>query len=644
MHSDTKEIVFVLDNIADYETIIAEVPKEIPVYTLISSENAFLQMATILSDYSDLDAIHLFSHGSDGTLNMGALMLTSDTLNNYTDALSQIGTSLKEMGDILLYGCNVTKSSTGVDFLGKLAQITQADIAASDDVTGSSQRGGNWILETSTGDINAQSLSFTHYNDTLSGGTITFSNDTGFADKIASDGDGGSTDIAGIQLDVYAIDASGNLDNAFLPQYHDTIDWGGYPDLVAFSSSVENYGFVVKSHFGNNFTLSSLEIHNWGWDGETYFIQAYRDGSTVGAPISFSTNTGDTYVTLGVDVVLGVNFTNIDEARIYAQDGLGYFAFHSIVLADIQPRVDSVSATTANGSYKAGDVITISVAFSEAVTVSGTPQLTLETGTIDRTINYTSGSTTDTLIFSYTVQAGDTSADLDYMSTTALALNGGTIVSTSSGTTASLTLATPGTATSLGANKAIVIDTTAPAAPTLDLSSGSDTGSSNSDNITSDTTPTFTGTSEANVTVTLYDTDGTTSLGTATADGSGNWSITSSTLSSGAHTLTAKQTDIAGNTSAASSSLSVTIDATATAPTGLDLVAGSDSGSSSTDNITNDTIPTITGGGAESGATVTLYDTDGTTSLGTATADGSGNWSITSSTLSSGAHTLTAKQ
>ncbi len=73
-------------------------------------------------------------------------------------------------------------------------------------------------------------------------------------------------------------------------------------------------------------------------------------------------------------------------------------------------------------------------------------------------------------------------------------------------------------------------------------------------------------------------------------------------------------------------------------------MATSDTGPSSTDNVTSVTIPTVTGNGAESGATVTLYDTGGTTVLGTAIADGSGNWSITSSTLSSGDHALTVKQ
>ena len=129
----------------------------------------------------------------------------------------------------------------------------------------------------------------------------------------------------------------------------------------------------------------------------------------------------------------------------------------------IPPSVQNLTSSTANGTYKAGDVISIQVNLSEAVTVTGTPQLTLETGNTDRTIDYVSGSGTSTLTFSYTVQPDDVGADLDYHSTTALALNGGTIRD-AAGNNAALTLPSPGAVGSLGANKAFVIDGIAPTA------------------------------------------------------------------------------------------------------------------------------------------------------------------------------------
>jgi hypothetical protein len=97
------------------------------------------------------------------------------------------------------------------------------------------------------------------------------------------------------------------------------------------------------------------------------------------------------------------------------------------------------------------------------VNVSGTPQLTLETGSTDRAVNYTSGSGTTTLTFSYTVQAGDVSSDLTYVRTTSLVLNGGTIRDIALND-ATLTLASPTSSGSLGANSTIIVDTAAPTA------------------------------------------------------------------------------------------------------------------------------------------------------------------------------------
>ena len=63
----------------------------------------------------------------------------------------------------------------------------------------------------------------------------------------------------------------------------------------------------------------------------------------------------------------------------------------------------------------------------------------------------------------------------------------------------------------------VTIDTVAPAAPSApDLTAVSDTGVSNTDNITNLKTPTFTGTAEAGTTVAIY--NGTTKVGTGIAD------------------------------------------------------------------------------------------------------------------------------
>lgn len=140
----------------------------------------------------------------------------------------------------------------------------------------------------------------------------------------------------------------------------------------------------------------------------------------------------------------------------------------AIVIDETQASVtSSVSSTTADGTWFQGQAIAITVDFDEPVIVTGTPRIQLETGTTDQFATYASGSgnTTGTLTFNYTIAAGDVSADLDYISTAALALNGATIKD-QSGNNATLTLAAPGAAGSLGANKNIVISGIAPTTPT----------------------------------------------------------------------------------------------------------------------------------------------------------------------------------
>jgi RHS repeat-associated protein len=181
-------------------------------------------------------------------------------------------------------------------------------------------------------------------------------------------------------------------------------------------------------------------------------------------------------------------------------------------------------------------------------------------------------------------------------------------------------------------------DTDPPGAPsTPDLVAASDSGGSTTDDITSDATPTLVGTAEANSTVTLY--DGGSSVATGSADGSGAWSITTSSLADGAHSFTAKATDAAQNTSPASSPLSVTVDTTAPSPPSTpDLVSASDSGASSADDVTSDVTPTLTGT-AEANATVTVSADGVPVGNGSSVA---GTWTITTATLSDGARSLIA--
>ena len=91
------------------------------------------------------------------------------------------------------------------------------------------------------------------------------------------------------------------------------------------------------------------------------------------------------------------------------------------------PVVASVSASNDNGIYGIGDTLLINVGFNEAVTVTGTPQLTVETGSTDAILNYISGTGSGSLNFQYIISNGHVNSDLDYVSNSSLALNSGSV-------------------------------------------------------------------------------------------------------------------------------------------------------------------------------------------------------------------------
>jgi len=225
--------------------------------------------------------------------------------------------------------------------------------------------------------------------------------------------------------------------------------------------------FVIARANGAPFTLTSIYVNNSG--GETVTVAGYLANVLVGSSQT---------VVMGASSTLNFGGIGVDEVRITSTDfvdtNIDDFVGDSDPPDAVSPVVASVSSANANGVYGLGAIISVAVNFSEPVLVAGAPQLTLETGAVDRAVNYSSGSGTSTLTFSYPVQAGDTAADLDYVNTSALALNGGTIRDAANNN-AVLTLPAPGAANSLGANKNIVIDGVAPTVIGVTSSTANDT-------------------------------------------------------------------------------------------------------------------------------------------------------------------------
>ena len=162
--NERKQVVFIDSQVQDYQTLINAFNEDTEVYLIQSNEDGFKKIDTVLKDNCDVSSLHIIGHGSAGKILFGNATLSNDTIQSYNQTLRSIGQCLTEDGDILFYGCNVASTEGGKTLINKISEITKADIAASDDVTGKS---GDWKLENKVGNIETKNISQTDYQHDL---------------------------------------------------------------------------------------------------------------------------------------------------------------------------------------------------------------------------------------------------------------------------------------------------------------------------------------------------------------------------------------------------------------------------------------------------------------------------------------------
>src|SRR6056297_1026109 len=157
----TLELVFLdssIDNLQQMtddllQTAAADPSTRLEVIVLDSSRDGIAQMTSALLIHDSIDGIHIVSHGTSGQIQLGSTVLSLDNLNTYRTAIGAWQHSMSDAADILIYGCDVAESADGQELLKQLSELTSADVAASDDLTGHEDLGGDWILEYAVGDV-----------------------------------------------------------------------------------------------------------------------------------------------------------------------------------------------------------------------------------------------------------------------------------------------------------------------------------------------------------------------------------------------------------------------------------------------------------------------------------------------------------
>lgn len=152
---NSTSITFIDSGISDYETLIAGM-EDTQIHILDSSQDAITQITNTLTGSTGIESLHILSHGNSGILDFAGNDLTDANLNSYSNQIESWGEALATDADILFYGCNLAATDIGKQFVNQIGNLTQADVAASDDLTGNVHQGGDWDLEFNTGSIETE--------------------------------------------------------------------------------------------------------------------------------------------------------------------------------------------------------------------------------------------------------------------------------------------------------------------------------------------------------------------------------------------------------------------------------------------------------------------------------------------------------
>lgn len=159
--------VYFVDSSLDAEALSLTVGDDSRVFVIENTSNAFIQMEQALQSLENpATAVHIYAHGAAGSVTLGGQVFDEAALNANAATLAAMGAALAEGADLLLYSCNTAAGSTGESFINRLARLASVDVAASDDVTGTS---GDWTLEYTVGDVTTNPTN-PGFDDDLDGG------------------------------------------------------------------------------------------------------------------------------------------------------------------------------------------------------------------------------------------------------------------------------------------------------------------------------------------------------------------------------------------------------------------------------------------------------------------------------------------
>jgi VCBS repeat-containing protein len=148
-----QQVVFIDAHVDDYQMLATGVLPGIEVVLLDPQRDGMQQISEVLAMGAGINSVHIVSHGSAGSIQLGNSFLNVENLGDRAAELMGWAEHLATNADLLIYGCEVALGKAGQDFVSRLSELTGAAVAASSSKVGNAELGGKWQLDFTTGDL-----------------------------------------------------------------------------------------------------------------------------------------------------------------------------------------------------------------------------------------------------------------------------------------------------------------------------------------------------------------------------------------------------------------------------------------------------------------------------------------------------------
>jgi hypothetical protein len=361
-HSAPRELVLIDEGVKNSEQLLASILESKPSSSLEirfidSNSDGVNQISEILSaTNSKYEAVHVLSHGTEGQIALGSTVVSESNLSSYADEVAGWSAGLSGDADLLFYGCNLAGSAEGQSLINSFSAMTGADVAASDDLTGHSETGGDFSLEYNAGLIETESIldsvaarglvenlqiTGTVFEDFNNNGTRDLSNTTNNESGIGSVSQAIDRGVGGIIVNAY--DENESLAASAVTQADGTysLSTGQGSYRIEFSLPANFYDGIAGANssgsvqFVNDGSVANLGIHrpeDYSADNPLFVTNCYVFGDQVDGVnkdrtvlVSFRHSAGtDATDTSSANYLTGVHEIQIKASDVGTTWGLTY--------------------------------------------------------------------------------------------------------------------------------------------------------------------------------------------------------------------------------------------------------------------------------------------------------------------------------